>query len=144
MSDSPFQDSLDSSPGSSPPGDSGHGNPLAIPAVFLLILSSLFLLLLLLSLPMQLIRMMQIDITTARGAGQFTGSICMLPGWTVYTLAIAAGSIGMLRLKGLSIARWAAGLAVVPFCSPFFVLGIPFGIWALVLLRKPEVKDRFA
>jgi len=37
----------------------------------------------------------------------------------------------------------AAIVACVPFCSPCVVLGIPFGIWALVVMAKPEVRAAF-
>lgn len=34
-------------------------------------------------------------------------------------------------------------LALIPL-PPFFILGIPFGIWALVLLRSPDIRQCFA
>ena len=37
-----------------------------------------------------------------------------------------------------------AVLALLPCLSPCCVLGLPFGIWALVTLNKPEVKEAFA
>jgi len=55
---------------------------------------------------------------------------------------IAAAQLGFL--KSISIARVGAILTVIPFLSPFVVLGIPFGIWALVLLARQDVKIAFA
>lgn len=55
-------------------------------------------------------------------------------------------SIGGAKLGHLESRRLAyvgAVLAVIPFLSPLYVLGIPFGIWALVLLRQPEIKLAF-
>ena len=37
----------------------------------------------------------------------------------------------------------AAALAVVPCVGPCYILGIPFGIWALVVLNRPEVRESF-
>jgi len=34
-------------------------------------------------------------------------------------------------------------LAMVPCISPCCLLGIPIGIWALVVLMKPEVQQAF-
>lgn len=55
-----------------------------------------------------------------------------------------AGAIDMLRLRSYRNARAAALLASIPFCSPLFFLGIPFGLWSLALLRNPMVIEAFA
>jgi len=67
----------------------------------------------------------------------------------VINLAIAAlngfvlfGAIKMLRLQNHTIAVIAAVVAMLP-CQCCCVLGLPFGIWALVALNKPEVKSQF-
>ena len=52
------------------------------------------------------------------------------------------GAIKMLRLKNFGVAMAAAIVAMVP-CQCCCVLGLPFGIWALVTLNKPEVKSQF-
>jgi hypothetical protein len=120
------------------------GNPLMIPAIFLLVFGGTTLLLILVSMPNQIMRMRAIDIQTPEGQGEMAGSIGSLVCWTAMTAAIMWGSIAMLRLRGYSNAMTAAVLAVIPICSPCFVLGIPFGIWAIVLLRRPEVRAMFA
>lgn len=53
------------------------------------------------------------------------------------------GSIQMLRLRSYGLAMTAAVLAVIPCCSPCYILGIPFGIWAIVVLAQPNVKLAF-
>lgn len=58
-------------------------------------------------------------------------------GTTVY------GAYCMLRLEKLYLARIAAILSIIPICSGCYVLGIPFGIWALIVLNRPEVKAAF-
>ena len=55
-------------------------------------------------------------------------------------------------LRGALAMRWgtnyrtaliAAILACVPILSPLYVFGIPFGIWALIMLRRPAVSAAF-
>ena len=54
------------------------------------------------------------------------------------------GAIKMKNLESHSTARAAAIVAMIPLLGPCFVLGIPFGIWAWVVLGKPDVKNAFA
>jgi len=56
---------------------------------------------------------------------------------------IIYGGMKMLSGQKLGLAKTAAILAIVPLSSCCFVLGIPFGVWALIVLRKPEVKAFF-
>lgn len=56
---------------------------------------------------------------------------------------IIAGAINMLKLRGYKTARSAAILCMLPICSAGFILGIPFGIWALIVLNRPAVKAAF-
>jgi hypothetical protein len=37
----------------------------------------------------------------------------------------------------------AAIVALIPCFSPCCLIGLPIGIWALVVLSKPEVKSQF-
>jgi len=114
-----------------------------IPATILLVLASIMLFFILLSIPGQVLRMRAIDTTTPGGQGELAGMIVSLVIWTVMMAAIIWGSIAMLRLRGYSNAMVAAVLAVIPVCSPCFVLGIPFGIWAIIVLKRAEVRARF-
>ena len=113
------------------------------PAIVLLSLSTLFVLLIVASLPGQVVRIRAIDTSTAGGAGELVGSIVSLAVWPLMNVTVALGALSMLRLKHYRSACTAAILAIIPVCSPCFVLGIPFGIWAIVLLQRPEVKQRF-
>jgi hypothetical protein len=56
---------------------------------------------------------------------------------------IIFGGIQMLRARRYSIALWAAILALIPLTSVCCIPGIPIGIWALIVLRHPEVKAAF-
>ncbi len=53
------------------------------------------------------------------------------------------GSVNMLRLRSYSSARMAAIVSLIPFCSPGVLLGVPFGYWALRILRRDDVKAAF-
>jgi hypothetical protein len=52
------------------------------------------------------------------------------------------GAALMLRLRAYPLAATAAILAMIPW-SPFWVLGLPFGIWACNVLGRPEVTGGF-
>lgn len=56
---------------------------------------------------------------------------------------IIYGAAQMLAGKNYKTAKIAAVVAVIPLISCCFPLGVPFGIWALVSLAKPEVKAAF-
>jgi hypothetical protein len=54
-----------------------------------------------------------------------------------------AGAHSMGKLRSLAFARTVAIMAVIPCISPMFYISLPAGIWALVVLSKPEVKSQF-
>lgn len=56
---------------------------------------------------------------------------------------IVFGGIQMLRARRYSVALWAAILALIPVTSLCCIPGIPIGIWALIVLRHPEVRASF-
>jgi type IV secretory pathway protease TraF len=56
---------------------------------------------------------------------------------------IIFGGIQMLGARRYSIALWAAILALIPLTSVCCIPGIPIGIWALIVLRHPEVRAGF-
>ncbi|MGH9882007.1 MAG: hypothetical protein ACRD6N_11280, partial [Pyrinomonadaceae bacterium] len=56
---------------------------------------------------------------------------------------IIFGGIQMLRARRYSIALVAAILALIPLSSVCCIPGIPIGIWALIVLRQPEVMAAF-
>ena len=118
------------------------GNPLLVPATILIGLSWVSLLLPLIPIA-TMFSAMSADFRTIH-ASELTGPIVCLVIFALFTLCITFGSIGMIRLKGYSGAMIAAILAVIPISSPGMVLGIPFGIWALIVLLRPDVKRRFS
>lgn len=56
---------------------------------------------------------------------------------------VVYGAVQMMSGRKYALARASAILSVVPLTSCCFVVGIPLGIWALVVLAKPEVKALF-
>jgi hypothetical protein len=51
----------------------------------------------------------------------------------------------MLKLQNHSLAMAASVIAAIPLpcVSPCCLIGLPIGIWAIVVLMKPEVKSAF-
>ena len=62
----------------------------------------------------------------------------------VFGPIIIFGAIRMMKGKGRGLAMTAAVLAILPVTCCSLPLGMIFGIWALVVLRKPEVAAYFA
>jgi hypothetical protein len=58
-------------------------------------------------------------------------------------VVILQAALKMQKLENHQLAFTASILAMVPCVSPCCILGLPFGIWALVVLNKPEVKSQF-
>ena len=61
----------------------------------------------------------------------------------LWPFVVLWGSFQMLRMRSYFWARAAAAMAIVPICGPCVILGVPLGIWALIVLRKPEVRAAF-
>jgi hypothetical protein len=65
-----------------------------------------------------------------------------LPTLAIYPLVIVAG-MKMRRLQTWWLALMGAILGMAP-CSPVMLLGLPIGVWALVVLADPAVQTAFA
>jgi hypothetical protein len=61
----------------------------------------------------------------------------------VVSILILIGAIKMRRLESQGWATAAAVMAMIPCVSPCCILGLPFGIWALVAMGDPQVKWAF-
>lgn len=57
---------------------------------------------------------------------------------------IIYGAVRMMQGKQPGLAKIAAILAIIPVTSCCFVIGIPVGIWSLIVLAKPEVQAVFS
>ena len=66
---------------------------------------------------------------------------------SIIGLAVAGfilwAALQMKALRQWTIAVVASILAMIPCISPCCIIGLPIGIWALVVLMKPEVKAAF-
>jgi hypothetical protein len=71
------------------------------------------------------------------------GNVVANGGLFLVHLTVLLGSLNMLRVRSYSSALTAAIVSLIPFCSPVVLLGLPFGIWALAVLRREEVKEAF-
>jgi hypothetical protein len=73
-----------------------------------------------------------------------SGTFAVVTGIVVMAVAalIFFGAMKMKDLQSYGLAMTAAILAIIP-CFSFCCLGIPFGIWALVVLLNKDVKPAF-
>jgi len=62
---------------------------------------------------------------------------------TVACVVVLMGASKMQKLQNHQFALTAGIVAMLPCISPCCVFGLPAGIWALVVLNKPEVKSQF-
>ena len=56
---------------------------------------------------------------------------------------ILFGATKMKKLESYGLAMTVSIIAMIPCISPCCIVGLPIGIWALVVLSKPEVKGAF-
>jgi hypothetical protein len=59
------------------------------------------------------------------------------------SVAIFFGALKMKSLEHHGLAVTMSILAMIPCVGPCCVIGLPIGIWALVVLARPEVKSAF-
>jgi len=62
----------------------------------------------------------------------------------ILSVVIVLGALKMKKLESYTFAIVATIIAMVPCISPCCIVGLPIGIWALVMLNKPEVKEAFS
>jgi hypothetical protein len=61
----------------------------------------------------------------------------------IVDIIVLIGAIKMLRLQTYWLAMTASILALIPCIAPCCIMGLPFGIWALVVLSDPVVRMSF-
>ena len=62
----------------------------------------------------------------------------------IFDAFVIYAALKMKELTQWSIAVAASILAMVPCISPCCIIGLPVGIWCLVVLMRPEVKAAFS
>ena len=75
----------------------------------------------------------------------FTGTMGMILNLVGVAIGVVIllGAMKMKRLESHGFAMAASILALVPCVSPCCFVGLPIGIWSIVVLSKPEVKAAF-
>ena len=58
-------------------------------------------------------------------------------------IGVIFGAISMLKVKSYNTALVASVISVIPCLSACCIAGVPFGIWALVVLNDSSVKAAF-
>lgn len=58
-------------------------------------------------------------------------------------IIIILSSVSMMKMEKWGFCMTGAILAMIPCVSPCCILGIPFGIWAIVALSNADVKAAF-
>jgi serine/threonine protein kinase len=72
-------------------------------------------------------------------------TLTVAAGWVLLAVGgglFLIGGFSMLRLRAYPLATTASIVAMMPF-SPGWLIGLPFGIWACVVLGRPEVVEAF-
>ncbi len=62
---------------------------------------------------------------------------------TVVSLLTIFGGMKMRNLESYGLAMTSSILSMIPCISGCCLLGLPIGIWSIVVLSKPEVKSAF-
>ncbi len=78
-------------------------------------------------------------------ANMFSGTIGVVSGviGLLVSGVIFFGAMKMKNLESYGLAMTASIISMIPCFSPCCLLGLPIGIWAVVVLSKPEVKSTF-
>ena len=75
----------------------------------------------------------------------FSGGVGIL--FNLIGLAVAGligyGAMQMMKVTKYNLCMAASVVAIIPCVSPCCIIGLPIGIWALVVLNQPDVKAAF-
>jgi len=100
-----------------------------------------------------------VGLSLGTDAGVNVGSTMGLPTWfmafsgvnafvvrgieVAVAIYILYGAVKMKKLENHGLARSVAILALLPCLSPCCIVGVPVGIWGLIVLNQPAVKEQF-
>jgi hypothetical protein len=75
---------------------------------------------------------------------QLTGVAYVVAGVVgiIFAVVIILAGVKMMNLKSRGLAFTASILAMIP-CSCGCIVGLPIGIWSLIVLSQPDVKSAF-
>lgn len=124
------------------PADASARGALLPVAVSLLIVSSLWIVLSLFGIVFFVAQALSADadLDNRRLNLTYAGYLCAE---IFYCGLLITGAFSMIGRGSYAWAIATSCLACVPCLSPIYVVGIPIGIWALVVLRRPAVKAAF-
>lgn len=63
--------------------------------------------------------------------------------FTIFGILTVIGAIAMIKRKYYGLALTGTILAMIDIGNCCCILGLPFGIWALIILVRPDVKEAF-
>jgi hypothetical protein len=62
----------------------------------------------------------------------------------LYCLLLISGAFSMMRQTSYMWAMTVCILAMIPFLGPCYFLAVPFGLWGVFILRRPDVRESFS
>lgn len=133
------------------PHQSGALNAVNAPAVALIVVSSIAIVLGLFGLAADAFLVLsgmveKLDQLKQGGMSKYT-QITVRTVWGIILVGASSfvfyGAMKMKSGHNYGLAKAASITAMIPCIGPCLLLGIPFGIWAFVVLNKPEVKQAF-
>lgn len=138
------------------PGNPGGGSPvlsrLRGPAISLLICAPLGIIFLIVDLGFRIFNLAngveppvfgnQPANREAQMAGIYGGMVFDVVA-SILQIVVIVGALNMLKARNYQLAMAAAIISVIPCCTSCCFIGIPFGIWALVVMMDPQVKSSF-
>lgn len=62
----------------------------------------------------------------------------------LYSLLLASGTFSMMRQGSYMWAMTVCILSLIPMLGPCYFLGVPTGIWGILVLSRPAVRESFA
>lgn len=151
MSSNPYENPYQPAPGGSFPGGGGPpgGNArelVNLPATLLLVAAGIGVASHILGIVFQLLG---VGMAAADGVDQ-TGMMAQGIGAVIGAIVglgcdslVIVGALKMKKLESYGLAMTASIVAMLPCLSCGCLLGLPIGIWSLVVLNKPEVKSAF-
>jgi hypothetical protein len=80
-----------------------------------------------------------LSLTVHGGLGVGFAALCGAVG-----LGLCVVAFRMARMEGWAVAVAASVAAMLPCLSPLCIFGLPAGVWALLVLYDPEVREAFA
>jgi hypothetical protein len=134
-------------------GGGGSGNAEGMvggPAIGLIVTGIVGILFQIASILMRLLGMGMSGVAVASGdssgfAGLMSGVVGLIFSivWLLMGAVVIFGALKMKSLQSYGLAFAAAVLAALPCTSPCCFIGLPIGIWAIVVLLNDEVKRSF-